>query len=55
MHFFNVNIILFLSFAKNSEFGMVGYNAINTLTENGSVKRGVCEVKNDKLVRVEVF
>ena len=30
-------------------FGLVGYNVINTLTNNGSVKRGVCFTKDDKL------
>lgn len=33
-------------------FGMVGYNVINTLTENGSVKRGVCYTKDNKLVKL---
>ena len=31
---------------------MVGYNVINTLTENGSVKRGVCETKDGKLEKI---
>lgn len=30
----------------SNEFGMVGYLVSNTLTENGSVKRGVCEIKD---------
>ena len=30
-------------------YGMVGYLVKNTITEFGSVKRGVCEVKNGKL------
>ena len=30
----------------SNEFGMVGYLVNNTLTENGSVKRGVCESEN---------
>ena len=35
---------------KNStNFGLVGYRAINTLTENGATKRGVCGVNNGKL------
>lgn len=29
---------------------LVGYQVGNTLTENGSVKRGVCEIDGDKLV-----
>ena len=28
----------------SSDYGMIGYKVINTLTENGSVKRGVCNV-----------
>ena len=35
-----------------NELGVVGYNVINTLTENGSVKRGVCETKNGKLEKI---
>ena len=42
----------FLKNAKDSEFGMVGYKAQNTLTENGSVKRGVCEIENGKLTGI---
>ena len=34
------------------EIGLVGYNIENTLTENGSVKRGICEVENNKLVKI---
>lgn len=34
------------------QFGMVGYLVKNTLTENGAVKRGVCEVTNDKLQKI---
>lgn len=29
---------------ESSKFGMIGYSVANTLTENGSVKRGVCKV-----------
>lgn len=36
-----------LSGAKASEYCMVGYILENTLTENGTVSRGVCEVGND--------
>ncbi len=32
---------------SSSNFGMIGYRVANTLTENGSVKRGVCEVDNN--------
>lgn len=29
-----------------NSFAMVGYNVINTITENGSVKRGICKQEN---------
>lgn len=32
---------------ESSNFGMIGYKVANTLTENGSVKRGICEVDKD--------
>lgn len=35
-----------------NEIGIVGYSIENTLTENGSVKRGICEVSNGKLVKI---
>lgn len=43
----------FLSNTDNSssEYGMIGYMTINTLTENGSVKRGVCEVDNNNYLK----
>lgn len=33
-------------------YGMVGYLVKNTITENGTVKRGVCEVKDNYLTRI---
>jgi len=42
----------FLKNNKVNEFGMIGYRAVNTITENGSVKRGVCELANGKLVGI---
>ena len=33
--------------STSSKYGMIGYKVINTLTENGSVKRGVCDVDDD--------
>ena len=42
----------FLKTTKDTKFGMIGYRAGNTLTENGSVKRGVCELEDGKLVRI---
>ena len=43
------------NFLKNTDsntYGMVGYKVINTLTENGSVKRGVCELKDSYLTKI---
>lgn len=37
----------------SNDYAMIGYKVANTLTENGSVKRGVCEVNdNDYLVKI---
>ncbi len=33
-------------------YSVVGYKTINTLTENGAVKRGICEIENGKLVKL---
>ncbi len=41
-----------LSNAKSGEFCMVGYTLSNTLTENGTVSRGVCEIKDGYLTDV---
>ncbi|MBE6157508.1 MAG: nucleotidyltransferase [Firmicutes bacterium] len=37
---------------KPYKYGMVAYLVKNTITENGSVKRGVCEVVNNKLTKI---
>ncbi len=34
------------------QYGMIAYSVKNTLTENGAVKRGACEVQDGKLVRI---
>ncbi|MBR5370022.1 MAG: nucleotidyltransferase [Bacilli bacterium] len=34
------------------KYGMVGYLVKNTITENGTVKRGVCEVKDNYLTNI---
>lgn len=42
----------------DDNYAMVGYKLKNTVTENGSVKRGICEVENDKVVSIrecEIF
>ncbi len=38
--------------AKAGNYCMVGYRVENTVTENGTVSRGVCEVENGKLADV---
>ena len=45
----------FLKNIKEEEphrYGMVGYLVKNTITENGTVKRGVCEVKDGYLTKI---
>ena len=37
---------------SHTEMAMIGYQVINTLTENGSVKRGVCEYENGNLTKI---
>lgn len=39
----------FLNNAINNDYGLVGYKVDNTLTINGSVKRGVCKTTDGKL------
>ena len=39
----------FLSNTTDNDYGLVGYKVDNTLTVNGSVKRGVCKTKDGKL------
>ena len=42
-----------LSTAKNGEYAMVAYELGNTLSKNGTVSRGVCDIKDDRLVRLD--
>jgi len=37
---------------KPYPYGLIGYLVKNTITEFGAVKRGVCEVDNEKLVKI---
>ena len=37
---------------KPYPYGLIGYLVKNTMTENGSVKRGVCEVDKGKLLKI---
>lgn len=34
-------------------YALIGYKVINTITENGSVKRGVCNMNNNNLVSLD--
>lgn len=43
----------FLKNSKDNEFGLIGYRAINTITLNGSVKRGVCHLNHNQLTGIE--
>ncbi len=42
----------FLRGNDDNNYGLVGYKVVNTLTENGSVKRGVCEEENGYLTKI---
>lgn len=42
----------FIKESKESEYAMVGYSVENTITDNGSVKRGVCEIKDGYLTKL---
>ena len=42
----------FLKNTKNNEYGMVAYQVKNTITESGSVKRGICEVNGSELTKI---
>lgn len=37
---------------NETEYALIGYRVINTLTEHGSVKRGVCEVEGKYLTKL---
>lgn len=39
----------YLKNKKDKEYGIVGYKVVNTMTENGSVKRGVINIQDGKL------
>lgn len=38
--------------SNSYNIGLVGYKVTNTLTENGAVKRGVCEIENGYLTKL---
>ena len=37
---------------KPYPYGLIGYLVKNTITENGTVKRGVCQVENNNLIKL---
>lgn len=39
--------------SSKKEYAIVGYDVINTLTENGSVKRGICKIENGYLTSID--
>lgn len=41
------------AFLKTGRYGLVGYVLKNTLSDNGSVTRGICTVKDGKLVGID--
>ena len=43
-----LNISKFID-SNEKDYALVAYNVINTLSDNGSVKRGVCVIKDDEL------
>jgi len=50
------NAFQYMSKKKNNKyFGLVCYKLSETLSEFGSVSRGVCKVKNDKLVSINEY
>ncbi len=42
----------FMNRQKPNEYAVITYHVANTLTENGSVKRGVCKVEDEGLVQI---
>ena len=47
-----IKIAEFLNNTDDNNYGLIGYKVDNTLTENGSVKRGVCYAENDYLTYI---
>lgn len=45
-------ISTYLKNKTNDNYAMVGYIASNTLTDNGSVKRGICQIKDNHLEKL---
>ena len=47
-----VDIYRHLTTACDGQYAMVAYNMGNTISPNGTVTRGVCQVENNKLVKI---
>ena len=45
-------LAVFLNAAQGSRFAIVGFRLSNTLSENGSVSRGICEERGGRLVSI---
>ncbi len=46
------NMLENLKQKKPYEYALIGYNVANTMTENGAVKRGICQVEDSHLVGI---
>ena len=46
------NFLKTITDEKPYQYGLVSYYVKNTITENGSVKRGVCEIENGMLTKI---
>lgn len=38
---------------EKEHYALIGYRAINTITDNGSVKRGICNINDNKLISLD--
>ncbi|MEG2053921.1 MAG: sugar phosphate nucleotidyltransferase, partial [Oscillospiraceae bacterium] len=50
-HAFKIMYDYLANLQNENEFAMVGYQIENTLTENGTVSRGVCEINENGLLQ----
>lgn len=44
---------IFLDSIENNTCGIITYNVLNTMSKNGSVKRGLCTIDNSLVVNIE--
>ena len=44
---------IFLNNIENNTCGIITYNVFNTMSKNGSVKRGLCTINNNLVVNIE--